>query len=226
MVAQQADAINERAGTGAWSRWAPLSGIGFVVFFLGSVFASNPPANDAPDSDWIASYADKAHQASHLVTGYCLVFAGLCLMTLFATLWMRIAAAGGPGRPSPLPLLSAAVSAACIAAGGVVMAFVGGAMIFGGLHTPGADVLRLANDLGFGLVGVAGMLAAALTVVILSVQARAAGLFGPRLLVGGYVVGVFLLAAPLFIPILALLVWLIVVTIVLMRSGAAAVSTR
>lgn len=220
MTAQPEDPIIHDASRDRSSRWAALSGIGFVVFFVGSVVASNPPAGDAPDSDWVASYADRAHQASHLATGYCLVIAALCLMSFFTVLWTRIAAAHGGAGLSPLPLVSAAVCSASIGVGGVVFAGVAGAMIFGGAREPGADILRLSNSLGFGLVGVAGMLAAALTVVTLSVQARGAGVFGTRLLAAGYVVGVFLLAGPLFVPILALLVWLVVVSVKLLRSGA------
>jgi hypothetical protein len=82
---------------------------------------------------------------------------------------------------------------------------------------PGADVLRLTNDLGFAMVGVGGMTAAALSIACLSMQARTVGLFGRRLLIFSLVVALVLLGSIAFVPIIALLIWLIVVTIVLLR---------
>src|ERR1700742_4642297 len=38
------------------ARWAPLTGIAFVVFFLGGVVASNAPSDDASAASWIAAY--------------------------------------------------------------------------------------------------------------------------------------------------------------------------
>ena len=119
---------------------------------------------------------------------------------------------------SPLPLVAAAASAACICAGGVVMAFVSGVELIGSYPLPGADVLRLSNDLGFALVGVAGMVPAALAVACLSVQGRTAGLFGRRTVVLGIVVAIALLGAIAFVPVIALLVWTVVVAVQLLRA--------
>jgi hypothetical protein len=75
------------------------------------------------------------------------------------------------------------------------------------------------------MVGVAGMSAAALSIAGLSVQAHAAGLFGRWFLVLGLVVAVLLLGAFAFFPIAALLIWLIVVAIALMRNPAVTVQS-
>ena len=100
------------------------------------------------------------------------------------------------------------------------MAVISGSTLFYSQPLPGTDVLRLANDLGFAMVSLGGMLAAALSVACLSVQARSAGLFGRKLAVFGLVVAVLLLGALAFVPILALLIWLVVASITLMRSRA------
>ncbi len=206
--------------TRRWVRLAPLTGIAFVVLFFGSVAASSPPKGSASDKAWVAAYATRGKQLQHLTTGYLLVFAGLCLMAFLTTLWTRVAGARSPARTSVLPLVAAGLSAASIAAGGVIMASSSGNKLFGKTPMPNADLLRFEDGLGFAMVAVAGMLAAALAIVCLGVQARSAGVFGTGLFVFSLVVAVLLIGAAAFVPILALLVWLVVVAVVLMRRPA------
>jgi hypothetical protein len=201
-----------------WARWEPLTGIAFAVFFLGSIVASNPPKGSASDSRWVANYATRGKQLHHLATGLLLVLAGLCLMAFLVTLWTRVAAARSSRRTSPLPLVAAGTSAASIAVGGVIMASVSGNALFGSAPVPGADLLRFANGLGFALVGVAGMLSAALSLTCLSVQARSRGIFTNRLFGFSLLVAVLLLAGVAFVPIFGLLLWSIIVAIALIRN--------
>lgn len=200
----------------AAARWEALSGLGFVVLFVGGVVASSPPADNAPDASWIANYTGRAHQASHLATGLLLVLAGLCLLAFLTGLWRRLAAMDR--TLSPLPVAAAAVSAACIAAGGVVMGFVSGGELVGRYPLPGADVLRLSNDLGFALAGVAGMITAGFAVACLSVQGYRAGMFGRKMRGFGIGVGVVLLGSIAFFPIAVLLAWVAVVAVRSLRS--------
>jgi hypothetical protein len=198
-----------------WRRWQPLSGIAFVVFFVASTMVSNVPAATDSDQAWIAAYTGAAYQLEHLTTGILLVLAAISLMSFLTVLWTRIAAARRPESLHPLPLVAAGASAACIAAGGVLMATISGSLLAGGGPIPGADLIRFGNDTGFGMVALGGMLAAALSLVCLSVQARSVGLFGTVMFVFSLVVAAFLLGSLFFLPILALLIWVIVVAIVL-----------
>lgn len=195
------------------------TGIAFPILFLASVLVSNPPADNASNAKWIADYTGRSEQARHLATGILLVLAGLCLAAFLTALWRRIREVA-PGI-SPLPLVAAATSAACIGAGGVVMAFVSGGELMGKYPLPSPDVLRLSNDLGFALVAVGGMLAAALAVVCLSRQGWTSGVLGRKTYVFGVIVSVVLLAAVAFVPVLALLLWSVVVAVQWMRSHPA-----
>jgi hypothetical protein len=195
-------------------RWAPATGIAFVVLFIVSVVASTPPADGASDAAWLANYTGAGHKAGHVVTGVALTLAGLCLLSFMVTLWTRLSRQSTV-RLSPLPMAAAAVSAACLAMGGMLM---GGAISVMSAPTPNADILRLCNDVGFIMVGIAGMLAAALSVVTITLQARSTGQFGSRMTAFGVVVSVVLLAGAAFVPIVALLAWLVVVAISLLRN--------
>jgi hypothetical protein len=201
-----------------WARWEPLTGIAFVICFIGSVVVSSVPADNASNQDWVAAFTGHTHQVQHLTTGLLLVLAALCLMSFLTIVWTRIAAAPRPAMLSPLPIVAAGVSSACIAVGGILMAGISGSALIGSAPVPAADLLRLGNDLGFAMVGIAGMCAAALSIACLSGQAHAVGLFGGKLLVFGRVVAVVLLGSVAFVPIIALLLWLIVVSVVLMRG--------
>src|SRR5579871_3104223 len=131
-----------------WARWEPLTGIAFVVCFIGSVVGSNALADGASDKDWVANYTGRTNQTQHLLTGILLVAAAICLLSFLTSLWTRIAEARRPALTSPLPLVAAGASAACIAVGGILMAGVSGSLLIGPMPMPGADVLRLTNDLG------------------------------------------------------------------------------
>ncbi len=200
------------------ARWAPLSGIAFVVFFIAGIVASSPPSDKASDAKWIASYTGHGNQLGHVLTGVFLVLAALSFVSFVSVVWTRIVEASRPAVVNPLPLLAAGVAAACIAGGGVLMAAVAGASLTNSLPVPGADLLRFSDTSGFTMVSIAGMLAAALCVVCLSVQARGAGVFGRKIAALGLVASVILLASFLFFPILALLVWLVAASVALLRS--------
>jgi hypothetical protein len=202
------------------NRVAPLSGLAFIVLFATSVGISSVPANTASNSAWVAAYATHGDQARHLATGICLVLAGLSLATFLTHLWTRVVAARHPDVVNPLPLVAAGISASCIAAGGIMMAAASGSTLLFSQPIPGPSLLRLGNDLGFAMVGVAGMTAAALSIACLSVQARAARIMSTRMMRFSLIVAVVLLGSLAFIPIIALMIWLVIVAIPLIRHPA------
>ena len=158
-------------------RWEPYAGVAYVVFFLASMAVSNPPADNASNQKWIQSYASHHEQIHHLATGLLLLLAGLSLMTFLVALWRRVAAAH-PAEPSRLPVAAAGAAAALIGAGGMVMAYISGGELLGHYPLPSVDLLRMSNDLGFALAGVAGSWAAGAAVATLSIQGYTAGIFG------------------------------------------------
>lgn len=206
--------------SGPARRWEPYAGVAYVVFFVGSVVASGPPADNASDQKWIANYTGHGRQVGHVATGILLALAGLALMTFLVALWRRIADAEPTASPSRLPIAAAAAVAALMGAGGQVMSFISGGEIIGHYPLPSADLLRMSNDLGFALAGVAGSWVAAVAVATLSVQGRAAGVFGTRMRTFGVITAVVLILAPLFFPIVVLLAWVLTVAITwIRRSG-------
>ncbi len=198
-------------------RWEPLSGAAFVVLFLIGFLMTSTPDATASDQTWHAYFASSGNRAAVLVSGVHLVASALCLVAFLSCIWGRIAQSGGPSSISPLPLVAAGVAGAAIAIGAVTQAVVAGAMIFGSMPEPGADTLRLVVNAGFPFITVAGMTATALSIAALSVQARAAGLFGRGMLTAGLVAAFAGVLSVLFFPMAVVLAWALAATVVLVR---------
>ncbi len=205
---------------GRLARLAPWTGVAFVVCFVGSVVASSPPGETASNATWVANYATHTKQIQHLATGLLLVAAAMCLITFMTHIWGLVAAARRPHATGPLPIVAAAVASACVAIGGVLMASESG-MLLSSAPMPNPDLLRFTNDIGFTMVAIPGMIATAIGVAGLTLQAHHAGLFGRWLLRFGLAVSVVLLASFAFLPIVALLGWLLVTSVVLLRGRVA-----
>ncbi len=194
-------------------RWEPYAGIAYVVFFVASLLASNPPADNASDRTWVARYTGRSEQAGHLATAFLLLLAGLALMTFLVALWRRIADVRRAEPLSRLPIAAAGATAALMGAGGMVMGYISGGELFGRYPLPGPDLLRMSNDLGFALAGVAGSWAAAVAVLTLSIQGHSVGIFGTKMRAAGILTAFLLLFSIIFAPILALLAWVLVAAI-------------
>lgn len=209
-------------GSSSTRRWEPYAGFAYVVCFVASVAISSPPADNASDRAWISNYTGRSEQARHLATGLLLLLAGLALMTFLVALWRRVADADPGASPSRLPIAAASAAAACMGAGGMVMGYISGGELFGSYPLPSVDLLRMSNDLGFALAGIAGAWSAAVAIAALSVQGHAAGVFGRRMRAAGLVVAAVLILSPLFIPILALVAWVLTASILWIRQPIAA----
>jgi hypothetical protein len=203
----------------SFKRAAPFSGIAFVVFFVIGVGASDVPSDSASNRTWIAAYSGHGKQLGHLTSGVMLVLAGLALAAFLTYLWTVLAQAHAPSAQSPVALVAAGIAGACIATGGVLMAASAGAALTGSAPLPSAELLRFGNDAGFGMVGVAGMLAVALSIAALALRAHAAGVFSRRMLSFSLIVAVLQLGSFEFVPILGVLAWTLVVAIRLLRGS-------
>jgi MFS family permease len=203
------DPSGEMSGT-PW-RWEPVSGLLFVALFALGVVASNVPADTASDRDWLRDYTGTRNHVGHLVTAYCLVLAGLSLMTFLVQLWQRIRTARA-ATTTIVPVVAAGMAGALMAVGGVLMGVVAVSALRGY-----PEIIRLGSDGGFAMVGVGGMLAAAVSVAWLSVLGLRCGVLGKVLGRSGVVVSVLLLGAIAFIPIVALLVWVAATSVALLR---------
>ena len=143
--------------------------------------------------------------------------AALALLSFLVIIWTRVAAVSRPGAASPLPIAAATMSAACIAVGSLLQALIPGSMIFNSLPEPSPGIIRVFSEAAGPLILVGGMLALALAVASLTLQARAAGAFGKGMTIFSLIVAVLTVFSFQFFPVLAPLIWAVTVSVVLIR---------
>jgi len=203
-----------------WPGWGPVSGLTFVVVFVASLFMDTTPDANASNTAWTSYFATASHRETALAAGFLGVVAALAVMSFLVITWTRIAAAGRPGLASPLPVAAAAVCAACIAAGSLLQALIPGSMVFNSLPEPSPDIMRVLSQAAGPLILVGGMLALALAMASLALQARAARAFGTTLTIFTLITAVITVFSFQFFPVLAPLVWTVTMSIVLIRRPA------
>jgi hypothetical protein len=210
----------ESTTSGGWPGWGPLSGIAFVVFFVATSFMSDTPSAADSNAAWTAWFASAAHRDVLTATGFTGLVAALALLSFIVNIWTRVAVVSGARVTNPLPVAAAAVAAAAIASGALLQAVIPGAMVFNSMPEPSPGIIRVLENVAGPLVFVGGMIALALAVASLALQARAAGAFGKRLTIFSLVVAVLTVFSFEFFPVLAPLVWVVTVSIILIRRPA------
>jgi hypothetical protein len=212
---------------GGWSRWEPVTGIAFVVLAVAAFHINPAPGDGDSNAVWLKAYSNSGYQIEFVIAGFMLVVASLCLISFVTNLWLRIAAARRPQRTSPLPLVAAGMAATAIALGAVLQGVVSGTMIVratlpdaGSLRLPSADILRFTADAFFAFVSLGGMFPLALAIAVLGLQARSAGLFGPRFATTSIVVAIVTLFSFGYYPMVVPLIWVVVVSVMLLRRDS------
>ena len=209
-----------RWGSRAW--FVALPGVLFVVAFVGGFFAGpQQPDGNAADKQWLDYLATRGNQIGLLVGGFLTAIAGMLLIVFLTRLYQRVYTE--VQNRDPLPLVAAAAAGALTAAGGVLNAALPGAMIFGGIPAPkNADVVRAVTSIGYPVTQVGGMFALAVAMVAITLHAQRSGYFGRALSIFTYVAVAAAIAAFMFIPTAVVLLWVLVVSVVLVRRPAVA----
>lgn len=209
---------NEREGGPA--RFAPLLAVAFVVLFFVSALLTNTPDEDASDSVWTSYFADSGHRAELIIAAFAFTAAAMCLLGFFSWLWFRVAQISADGRGlNPLPLATVVVAATCVGINGVANAVIAGGMAFGSLPEPSPDILRFSDEIGWPILTVVGMIALAVAMASLSLEARRAGVFSSRMTTFSLIAAAFTAFSVVFFPLILMLIWFLVVGISLFRSG-------
>jgi hypothetical protein len=204
-------------------RWTMLTGIAFTVLFvLGMLVGSDSPDPDAPDAEWTEWFSDGGNRGAQIFSLFMLVLAAVAF-TVFITGFVRRLRWDPAANESAanLALYAGLVMAAMIAVGGVAKNQISGAVEFGDMPLPSAEVLRTAEQFGFGVILVAGGLFAAAAVLAASIAARNTSVVPSWLVTAGLVAGVILLFSVLFVPMIVLPLWVLAAAIsVGRRSGS------
>jgi len=209
------------------SRWAPLSGIAFVVLLIvGLVLIADIPDADAPDQE-IADYlADSSVHVRNIIGLYLWTLAGVSFLWFVAHLrGVLRQAEGEAGTLSGLAFGAGVVFAALLMASAAAIAAVAGAIELGNATEPAPDFVRMMPQLGYATLLFGGAFAAIVLIVSTSIVALQTGALPRWLIWLGFAAALVLLLAFAFLPMIALPIWVLAVAVVLLRRPAEQAAT-
>ena len=200
--------------------WTPIAGVlAAVTFVIGLILVSNSPDNNDTDAQVVAWYADHGHRLGVLIGAYLLAFCGLFFLWFMAGLRQRLHAAEGPGgRLANVALGGAVLFVGMLWVGAAALAAVPGAESLGD-STPLriADIARFVPSLGFGAILIFGAFGAIALIDATSIVIMRTGILPKWFGWLGFVAAVVLLFGVIFLPMLALPIWLLAASYVLFQ---------
>lgn len=205
--------------------WTPLAGIAAAVtFFVGVIVTTNSPDTDDSNAKVLAWYADHGHRVGVIVGAFILAFFGLFLLWFTAGVRERLRAAEGPGgRLGDVALGGGILCVASVWVGAAALAAIPAGVSLGGSpQLTDADLARFLPSAGFGAILLFGMFGAIALIDAVSIVIWRTGALPRWLAWLGFVCGVLLLFGVVFVPMIALPIWLIAISVVLLRSGSTA----
>jgi heme/copper-type cytochrome/quinol oxidase subunit 2 len=211
------EASNEQSDRmGAWM------GIAFVVLFVvGFIVFPTPSSNKAKDTaKWLAWWNDSGHRTAAIIGAYLIVLGVLAFVWFAWNLRQRLQDRDRPHDLGGLMFTFGSLFAGIALVSTLVRASIAGAKQFGKTPIPAGDFARQFDQIGFGLLLVAGALCAGVFVAVASFLARRSGALPGWLTTAGYVVAVLQLAASLFFPFILFPLWVLIASIVLLRRGS------
>lgn len=205
----------------AGSRLAPFTGVLFVVLWVAATFVARTPDSQDGASSAAAFYTDSSNRWMMVVSAYMFVVAALVFLGFLVSLRERLLAAEGGSAPlTTLAFSSGAVAVALMLAGTFALAAVPAGIAFGSVDAPTeGNITLFTQQIGYGVILVGAMFAAALTIATTSIVVRRSGALPAWTAWLGFVAAVVLLFAAVWIPQIALLIWVIAVGIALRKPA-------
>jgi hypothetical protein len=184
---------------------------------------ANSPDSDDSDAKVLAWYAKHSHRVGVIVGVFVLMFFGLFLLWFASGLRERLRAAEGPGgRLTNVALGGALLCVGLVWVGAFALAAVpAGQSIGGEPAVSNADVARFLPQLGFGAILIGGMFGAIGLIDAASIVIWRTKVLPRWLAYLGFACGIVLLFGFVFLPMIALPVWLIATSVVLLRRPSA-----
>lgn len=207
-----------------WERWGPIAGIVFVVLLFVGVnlaVADLPSADDSLTK--IANfYNDGGKRAQVIIGAYLLWLACLFFIWFLASVRTRLLAVEGvPGRLTSIAFGGGLVFVAMLAVAAACFASVAGDITFGGEKFVSPDAARFIPEIGYPILLIGGMFAAIAMIDAVSILILRTGMLPRWIGWFGFFTAVVLLGAVYFLPLIAFVLWVLFVSIAMLRGPRA-----
>ena len=200
--------------------WTPIAGVlAAVTFVVGLLFVGDGPDDKDTDAQVLAWCADHGHRVGILVGAFVLAFCGLFFLWFVAGLRQHLRAAEGPGgRLANVALAGAAVFVGMLWVGAAALAAIPAAREIGSVpRLEVADVARFVGAVGYVSILLFSAFGAIALIDATSIVIMRTGILPKWLGWLGFVAAVVLLFGVVFIPMIALPIWLLAASVVLFR---------
>lgn len=212
-----------------WGRAAAIAGVLYVVLFVAGILVSGTtPDYDDPDREWVQWFEDGGHRAQQVIGAFLAVGAAFVFLVFLGGVWRRLRRLHPDAQLLPTIALGAGlVFVALSVASHIAFTSVSAAITFTGedFPVPNADVLRTMEQFGIGLGLLGGGWAAAVFVFTVGLAARGSAALPQWLAIAGLVVGVILLLTVFFLPLVLLMLWVLAVSVAMLRRPVVEVRT-
>ena len=212
----------EQAG---WQRWIPLCGVLFVILFIvGISFAGNSLDSSESDQAYLDWYGDSGHQTASIAGAYVLALAGVAMLLFMNRLRAVVAQAEG-GQQLFAPFILAGGTAFVVALGIAAASFVAvpAGVKFGSEPMPSsADLVRFLPQIGWGVLLVLGMFPLIFAIFATAMASMRYGIFPGWYNWLSVICGIVLFFSVFFLPLIALGIWLLAGSWVLMKQQSVA----
>lgn len=194
----------------------------FCILFVAGPALLDLPGHDDDDERLAAFYGDSGNRLRVVLGAYSLAFAGMSFLGLGAALAVRAERRGAPMVISRIMLLACAVAVALLVGAGAAQV-PSYALSIDAFDEPESQLTRATiPHIGYSLL-LFSTLAAAAFIGVTAVAVRATAMLPEWVAWSGFVAAGLLLFSVLFMPMIALPVWVLAVGISLWRSSSVAV---
>jgi hypothetical protein len=202
--------------------WTPAAGVVFVILFIASVFTVSQPDTGDSDRKAIAFFADHGHRLQQIIATYLMMFAGAFFLWFIGGLRSRLSLRSDPGgRLARIGYAGGVLSVALLWVSALALGSVALAKGFGGdARLTTGDVPRFFAQFGYGSLVIGSMFGAIVLIDATSILILRTRVLPAWLAWLGFVCTLVLLLSPVFIPMVALLVWVLAMSFALWRYAA------
>ena len=198
--------------------WGPIAGIVFVVLFVVGFSLFDAPSGDDSVSKITSFYNDSGDRAQLIISSYLLILSGVFFIWFLATLRNTLTAAEGEsGRLALIATMSGVIFTALLMVAAAMFMTVAADITFGDEKFVSVEAARLLPEVGYPILLIGGMFAAAAMIDATSIVILRTGVLPKWIAWFGFVAAIGVLFSVFFLPMGLLVLWVLFVSVALLR---------